>query len=93
MTARITSLPPVNIGYAQARTILRHHRLHDLDAIDCAFEVLVFSEDPADRALCSVVADEMWQVPAQEPMTIAVGMLAVALSFFGLASIFAQVLL
>jgi hypothetical protein len=85
MTARIIPLPPVNIGYAQARTILRHHRLHDLEAIDAAFEVLIYSPDEADRALCRVVEDEMWLVPRPGAKVIVITVLSMFVTCIGIA--------
>ena len=87
MSAQIKQMPPVHIGYAQARIILRHHRLHDLDAIDAAFEVLAYSPDPADKALCRIVEDEMWLVPTPRVGTIIIAMIAVALTCVGLATL------
>jgi hypothetical protein len=86
MSAQIKQMPPVHIGYAQARVILRHHRLHELDAIDAAFEVLAYSPDPNDQALCRIVEEEMWLVPTPGVGTIIITMIAVALTCVGLAT-------
>jgi hypothetical protein len=93
MTAQIKQMPPVHIGYAQARVILRHHRLHDLDAIDAAFEVLAYSTDEADRALCRVVEDEMWLVPHPGAGVIVITMIAVALTCVGVATLVGRLVL
>jgi hypothetical protein len=93
MSAQVMQLPPTHVGYAQARVILRHHRLHDLDAIDAAFEVLAYSQDPADRALCRVIEDEMWLVPSPGASVIAITMLAVALTCVGLATLVGRLVL
>jgi hypothetical protein len=93
MTAQVMQLPPVHIGYAQARVILRNHRLHDLDAIDAAFDVLACSQDPADRALCRIVEDEMWLVPTPGAGVIVITMLAVALTCVGLATLVGRLIL
>ncbi len=93
MTARVMQLPPAHVGYAQARVILRHHRLHDLDAIDAAFEVLAWSPDEADRALCRIVQDEMWLVPSPGVGTIVITMIAVALTCVGLATLVGRLVL
>ena len=93
MTAQIKQMPPVHVGYAQARVILRHHRLHDLDAIDSAFEVLACSPDPNDQALCRIVEDEMWLVPTPGVGTIVITMIAVALSCVGLATLVGRLVL
>ena len=88
MTA-IIKLPPVHQGYSTARYVLRNHSYHDLEAIDAAFEVLVHSQDPADKALCRIVADEMWQVPFPGVKIAAAGVVAMAAFFFGLATLLA----
>jgi hypothetical protein len=93
MTAQIKQMPPLHIGYAQARVILRHHRLHDLDAIDAAFEVLAYSPDEADKALCRVVADEMWLVPTPAAGVIVITMIAVALTCVGVATLVGMLVL
>jgi len=93
MSAQVMQLPPVQVGYAQARVILRHHRLHDLDAIDAAFDVLAYSQDPADKALLRIVADEMWMVPSPSTNVIAITLAAAAATFFAavtLAAAFSQ---
>jgi len=93
MSAQVMQLPPVHVGYAQARVILRHHRLHDLDAIDAAFEVLAWSPDEADRALCRIVQDEMWLVPTPGAGTIVITMIAVALTCVGLVTLIGRLVL
>jgi hypothetical protein len=72
---------------------MRHHRLHDLDAIDAAFDVLACSQDPADRALCRVVEDEMWLVPTPGAGVIIITMIAVALTCIGLATLVGRLVL
>jgi len=93
MSAQVIQLPPAHVGYAQARVILRHHRLHDLNAIDAAFEVLAWSPDETDRALCRVVQDEMWMVPSPGVGTIVITMIAVALTCVGLATLVGRLIL
>lgn len=93
MSAQVMQLPPAHVGYAQARVILRHHRLHDLDAIDAAFEVLAYSQDPADRALCRVIEDEMWLIPTPGAGVIVITMIAVALTCVGLATLVGRLIL
>jgi hypothetical protein len=93
MSAQVIQLPPAHVGYAQARVILRHHRQHDLDAIDAAFEVLAWSPDEADRALCRIVQDEMWMVPSPGVGTIVITMIAVALTCVGLATLVGRLVL
>ena len=90
MSAKVMQMPPVRQGYSTARYVLRNHKYYDLEAIDAAFEVLVHSQDPADRALCRIVEDEMWQGPRPGAMVIAITMVAVAVSCIGLAMLFAR---
>ena len=90
MSAKVMQMPPVLRGYSTARYVLRNHKYYDLEAIDAAFEVLVHSQDPADRALCRIVEDEMWQGPRPGAMVIAITMIAVAVSCVGLAMLFAR---
>ena len=86
MSAKVMQMPPVHQGYSTARYVLRNHPYHDLDAIDAAFEVLIYSPDVADKELCRIVADEMWQVPTPGAVTIVITMIAVALTCVGLAT-------
>ena len=90
MSAKVMQMPPVHQGYSTARYVLRNHQYHDLDTIDAAFEVLVHSTDPADRALCRVVEDEMWFTPKPGAMVIAITMVAVVVTCVGLAMLFAR---
>ena len=90
MSAKVMQMPPVHQGYSTARYVLRNHPYHDLDTIDAAFEVLVHSQDSADRALCRIVEDEMWFTPKPGAMVIAITMVAVAVSCVGLAMLFAR---
>ena len=90
MSAKVMQMPPVHQGYSTARYVLRNHPYHDLDTIDSAFEVLIHSQDPADRALCRIVEDEMWFTPKPGAMVIAITMVAVAVSCVGLAMLFAR---
>ena len=86
----IVTMPPVHQGYATARAVLRNHSMYDLEAIGAAFEVLVYSPDPADKALCRIVEEEMWQVPTPSAGVIAITMLSVALTCLGLATLIAR---
>jgi len=89
----IIPMPPVHRNYRAARYVLRNHSFHDLDAIDAAFEVLAYSLDPADKELCRIVADEMWQVPRPGAMVIAITMVAVAATCVGLATLVGRLVL
>ena len=89
----IVTMPPVHQGYATARAVLRNHSMYDLDAIDAAFEVLAYSPDAADKQLCRIVEEEMWQVPTPSAGVIAITMLSVALTCLGLAALIARLVL
>jgi len=93
MNGSIVNLPPIHPGYATARAVLRDHQMYDLDAIDAAFEVLAYSQDPADRALCDLIVEEMWKVPPPRVGVIAITMLAVALTCVGLATLVGRLVL
>jgi hypothetical protein len=67
--------------------------MYDLDAIDAAFEVLAHSPDPADKALCRIVEDEMWLVPTPGVGTIIITMIAVALTCVGVATLVGRLVL
>ena len=93
MSAKILHMPQQPDGYSMARYVLRNHPYHDLDAIDSAFEVLAYSLDPADKELCRIVADEMWQVPRPGAMVIVVTMIAVAATCLGRATLVGRLVL
>jgi hypothetical protein len=93
MSAKVMQMPAVHQGYSMARYVLRNHPYHDLDAIDAAFEVLVHSQDPADRALCRIVEDEMWFTPKPGAMVIVITMIAVAATCVGLATLVGRLVL
>jgi hypothetical protein len=63
MTTNVLKLPPNHTGFAQARTILRNPDDYELDAIDAAFEVLVYSNHPEDKLLCEAAVEYIWEVP------------------------------
>lgn len=93
MSAKVMKMPPAHRGYSTARYVLRNHRFYDLDAIDAAFDVLAYSLDPADKELCRIVADEMWQVPRPGAMVIVITTLAVAATCVGLATLVGRLVL
>ena len=93
MSAKVMRMPPIHRNYRAARYVLRNHSFHDLGAIDAAFEVLAYSTDPADKELCRIVADEMWQVPRPGAMVIVITMLAVAVTCVGLATLVGRLVL
>jgi hypothetical protein len=89
MTENVLNMSPKHIGFAQAREILRNTKDYDLDAIDAAFEVLIYSNHPEDRRLCEAAVEHMWDVPKPNIpvflvvfsfMTVAVVSLAAILS-------------
>ena len=89
MTTIITHPASIHRGYSEARYILRNHSFHDLEAIDAAFDVLAYSTDEDDLALCRVVADEMWMVPYPGAKVVVITVVAMAMTFFGLAFVLA----
>lgn len=100
MTSRhgnnVLAMPKVQLGYAQARTILRDLDNHDADQIDAAFDVLIYSPYNNDLELCEGAADYMWErknLPQPGRAVILVIMAGMAVSAVALAAIFAQVVL
>ena len=89
----IVTMPPVHQGYATARSVLRNHPMYDLDAIDAAFEVLAYSPDPNDQALCRIVEDEMWLVPTPSIGVIVITMALVAFTCVGVATLLGRLIL
>ena len=86
INGKVVEMPPLHQGYAMAREILRNHEMHGIEAIDAAFEVLVYSQDPFDKALCRAVEEELWKVPTPGAVTIVITMIAVAVTCVGLAT-------
>ena len=93
MSAKVMRMPPTWSVATTARYVLRHHRDHNLDEIDAAFEVLAYSANEADKELCRIVADEMWQVPRPGAMVIVITMIAVAATCVGLATLVGRLVL
>ena len=85
----ITHPASIHRGYSEARYILRNHSFHDLDAIDCAFEVLAYSTDEDDKALLRIVADEMWMVPSPSTNVIAITLAGIVAAFFAAVTLLA----
>ena len=69
-------------SYRVARSILRNHPLHEIEVIDCAFDVLAHSTDEDDKALLRIVADEMWMVPSPGTNVIAITLASAFATFF-----------
>ena len=63
MTDNVVEMPDVHMGYARAREILRNTNDYELDTIDAAFEVLIYSARKEDQLLCEAAVDAMWAVP------------------------------
>ena len=92
----VLELPKIQIGFAQARTILRDLDNHDADQIDAAFEVLIYSPYKTDLELCEAAADYMWMRnntpnPPWPIVLVLISMLVV--SAVALAAILAEALL
>lgn len=52
-----------SMGFTRAREILRNTNDYELDTIDEAFEVLIYSVHKEDQRLCEEAVDAMWAVP------------------------------
>lgn len=92
----LLTMPKVQLGFAQARTILRDLGNHDADQIDAAFDVLVYSPHANDFELCqSVVEYMMERRRPQKPNwpVVLVVMSALVVMTVSLAAILAEVLL
>ena len=92
----VLELPKIQIGFAQARVILRDLDNHDADQIDAAFEVLIYSPYKTDLELCEAAADYMWMRnntpnPPWPIVLVLISMLVV--SAVALAATLAEVLL
>jgi hypothetical protein len=89
-------MPKVQLGFAQARTILRDLGNHDADQIDAAFDVLVYSPHANDFELCQHVVEYMMERNRpQKPNwpVVLVVMSALVVMTVSLAAILVQVLL
>lgn len=92
----VLELPKIQIGFAQARTILRDLNNHDADQIDAAFEVLIYSPYKTDLELCEAAADYMWmrnRLPNPNWPIVLVLMSIMVVAAVSLAAIVARVLL
>jgi hypothetical protein len=92
----VLELPKIQIGFAQARTILRDLDNHDADQIDAAFEVLIYSPYKTDLELCEAAADYMWarnNLPQPSGSVILVIMAGMVVSAVALAAILVEALL
>ena len=92
----VLELPKIQIGFAQARVILRDLDKHDADQIDAAFEVLIYSPYKTDLELCEAAADYMWmrnRLPNPNWPIVLVLMSIMVVAAVSLAAIVARVLL
>ena len=92
----VLAMPKIQIGFAQARVILRDLDNHDADQIDAAFEVLIYSPYKTDLELCEAAADHMWErknLPNPNWPIVLVLMSIMVVAAVSLAAIVAKVLL
>ena len=92
----VLAMPKIQIGFAQARVILRDLDNHDADQIDAAFEVLIYSPYKTDLELCEAAADYMWMrnnLPKPNRSMVLALMSMLVVSAVSLAAIVAKVLL
>lgn len=91
----VLSMPKVQLGFAQARAILRDLGNHDADQIDAAFDVLVYSPHHTDMDLCHSVVEYMMERnrPKQNWTVVLVVMSVVVVVAVSLAAILVEVLL
>jgi hypothetical protein len=92
MTKNILNMPKKHIGFAQAREILRDMEAHDLDAIDAAFDVLIYSDRPEDQVLCEAAVTYMWERPKVNGPVILVLASFMIVATVSLAAIFSKVI-
>jgi hypothetical protein len=92
----LLTMPKVQLGFAQARTILRDLGNHDADQLDAAFDVLIYSPHLADLELCEAYARSVWErshTPKTNWPVVLVVMSALVVMTVSLAAILAEVLL
>jgi len=92
----VLAMPKIQIGFAQARVILRDLNNHDADQIDAAFEVLIYSPYKTDLELCEAAADYMWmrnRLPNPPWPIVLVLMSVLVVSAVALAATVVEVLL
>lgn len=81
-----------SMGYARAREILRNTRDYELDTIDQAFEVLIYSAHKEDQLLCKEAVDAMWAVPRPSMTIIIVVTSFMAVAAISLAAILSELI-
>ena len=92
----VLSMPKVQLGFAQARVILRDLGNHDADQIDAAFDVLVYSPHQNDFELCQSVVEYMMErnrQPKSNWPVVLVVMSVMVVAAVSLAAILVEVLL
>ena len=93
MRENVLSMSKEHIGFAQAREILRNTKDYDLDAIDAAFEVLIYSNHPEDRRLCEAAVEYILEVPKPNLPVFLVVASFMIVATVSLAAIFAELML
>jgi len=92
MTDNVVEMPDVHMGYARAREILRNTNDYELDTIDAAFEVLIYSARKEDQLLCEAAVDAMWAVPRPNITIIIVVTSFMAVTAISLAAILSELI-
>jgi hypothetical protein len=81
-----------SMGFTREREILRNTRDYELDTIDAAFEVLIYSNSEADKLLCEAAVDAMWAVPRPNITIIIVVTCFMAVVAISLAAILSELI-
>ena len=81
-----------SMGFTRAREILRNTNDYELDTIDEAFEVLIYSVHKEDQLLCEHAVDAMWAVPRPNITIIIVVTSFMAVAAISLALIISELL-
>ena len=81
-----------SMGFTRAREILRNTNDYELDTIDEAFEVLIYSVHKEDQLLCEQAVDAMWAVPRPNITVIIVVTSFMAVAAISLALIISELL-
>lgn len=81
-----------SMGFTRAREILRNTNDYELDTIDEAFGVLIYSILKEDQLLCERAVDAMWAVPRPNITIIIVVTSFMAVAAISLALILSELL-
>jgi hypothetical protein len=92
MTENVLNMSPKHIGFAQAREILRNTKDYELDAIDAAFEVLIYSDRPEDKLLCEEAVEYMWEVPKPSNKVILILAASVTVTVVSFSAILSELI-